>query len=127
MLKTVISGLTSIALVICLCSVAAASKSGKETLADRVKSSVAKLGTGPSARIDLKLTDKTKLKGYVSAVNDSQFVVVEDKTGSEVVVTYPQVKQVKGNNLSTSVKIAIGIGIVILVILAVIKGANGNG
>lgn len=39
------------------------------------------------------------------------------KTGAATTVPYPQVKQVKGNNLSTGTKIAIGLGIVAGVIL----------
>ena len=45
------------------------------------------------------------------------FAVVDDKTGAATTVTYPQVKQVKGNNLSTGVKIAIGIAIFLAVVL----------
>ena len=45
------------------------------------------------------------------------------KTGGATEVPYPQVKSVKGNNLSTGAKIAIGVGIAILVIYAIL-GAN---
>lgn len=89
--------------------------------AQKVKTEIAKLGTGPDARVDLKLRDKRKLKGYISELGDESFAVVDDKTGSATTVTYPQVKQVKGNNLSTGVKIAIGVGIflALMFILAV--------
>ena len=88
--------------------------------AQKVKTEIAKLGTGPDARIELKLRDKTKLKGYISEVGDESFAVVNEKTGSTTTVTYPQVKQVKGNNLSTGAAIAIGIaiGIGIVALLA---------
>ena len=85
--------------------------------AQKVQTEIAKLGTGPNARVDLKLRDKTKLKGYISEVGAESFVVVDDKTGSATTVTYPQVKQVRGNNLATGWKIAIGIGIFIAVAL----------
>jgi hypothetical protein len=85
--------------------------------AQKVKTEIAKLGTGPDARVDLKLRDKTKLKGYISEVSDQSFAVVDDKTGTATTVAYPQVKQVQGNNLSTGVKIAIGIAIVVAVLL----------
>jgi hypothetical protein len=63
------------------------------------------------------LKDKTKLKGHLSEVGSESFVVVDAKTGSPTTVTYPQVKQVKGNNLATGVKILIGVGIFLGVIL----------
>ena len=85
--------------------------------ASKVKSEIAKLGTGPDARVEVKLRDKTKLKGHISEVGNEFFMVVDDKTGASTTVTYLQVKQVKGNNLATGVKIAIGVGIFLAVFL----------
>lgn len=87
--------------------------------AQKVQTEIAKLGTGPNARVDLKLRDKTKLKGYISEVGAESFVVIDDKTGSATTITYPQVKQVRGNNLATGWKIAIGVGILIGVLLII--------
>ena len=80
--------------------------------AEKVKANITKLGTGKDARVEVKLRDKTKLKGYVSQINENSFVVVEDKTGNASEVPYPNAKQVKGNNLSNGVKLAIGIGLI---------------
>jgi len=76
---------------------------------EKIHASILKLGTGPAARIEVKLRDKTKLKGYVDRVGDADFSIVDDKTGAATDVAYPQVKHVKGNNLSTGAKIAIGV------------------
>ena len=80
---------------------------------EKVKQGISKLGIGTEARIEVKLRDKTKLKGYVSHADADSFVVV-DANGAATTVSYPQVKQVKGNNLSEGVKIAIGIGALVL-------------
>jgi hypothetical protein len=104
-------------------AVAGTSPEKDARFAQKVKTEIAKLGTGPNARIELKLRDKTKLKGYLSEVGDESFAVVDDKTGSATTVSYPQVKQVKGNNFSTGVRIAIVIGIVVAVLF--ILGATG--
>jgi hypothetical protein len=95
-------------------------------LAEKVKTNVTKLGTGKNARVEVKLRDNTKLKGYISQINENGFVVVNDKTGNASEVAYLNAKQVKGNNLSTGVKIAIGIGIAvaILVIVAYALGSS---
>jgi len=107
--------------LVCHTPVAAASREDEEARsAARVKSAIAKLGTGPDARVEVKLRDKTKLKGYVKAANDLSFVVVDGKTGSATEVPYPQVKSVKGNNLSTGAKIAIGVGVAVLVLFAIL-------
>ncbi len=90
----------------------ASTKEEKEArFAAKVKNEIAKLGTGTDARVEVKLRDKTKLKGYISQIKENSFVVVADDTNTPTEVPYPQTKQVKGNNLSTGAKIAIGIGI----------------
>ena len=87
---------------------------------EKVKASVLKLGTGEAARVKVKLRDQTKLEGYVSAADGEGFTVMNPKTGTATPVAYPQVKSVKGNNLSTGAKIAIGAGIAAAVVLLIL-------
>lgn len=96
-------------------------------VAEKVKAGIAKLGTGPDAKVRVKLYDGGKLSGYVKEVADDHFVVVDSKTGIATEVPYPNAKQVKGNNLSAGVKIAIGVGIALglIVLLAVLVGRDG--
>ncbi|HRH40081.1 MAG TPA: hypothetical protein PKY82_00450 [Pyrinomonadaceae bacterium] len=122
MLRKLLSMLV-IALLINLSFVAvlAETKAEKDAkFADKVKANIIKLGVGKESRVEIKLKDGTKLKGYISQINENSFVVVEDKTGSPTEVLYPQTKQVKGNNLSSGVKIAIIAGIFIGVLIAVL-------
>lgn len=86
-------------------------------LAEKVRANIGKLGTGTDAKIKLKLKDGTKVSGYISEVGENSLVVHNEKTGVSESVSYKSVKQAKGNNLSTGVKIAISIGILILVIV----------
>ncbi|HEX7314100.1 MAG TPA: hypothetical protein VF297_09260 [Pyrinomonadaceae bacterium] len=78
--------------------------------AEKVRTQLAKLGTGSDARIKLILRDKTKLEGFVSEAGASTFAVT-DGAGKTTTVEYGQVSKARGNNLSTGAKIAIGIGI----------------
>lgn len=95
-------------------ALAAKSDADKETArVAKIKASVAKLGTGPDAKIKIKLNDKTKLSGYVSQVNADTFVVADAKTGATTEVAYPNVAQAKGKNLSTGAIIAISSGIAV--------------
>ena len=99
----------------------ASSKEEKHArFADKVKVSVLKLGSGEAARVKVKLRDKTKLEGYISAADAEGFIVTNSKTGMATQVSYPQVKSVKGNNLSTGAKIAIGVGIAAAVIFIIL-------
>jgi small nuclear ribonucleoprotein (snRNP)-like protein len=113
---------------VCYPSGAASSTPKEVELAAKVKAAITKLGTGPEARVAVKLRDKSKLKGYVNDISDNHFVVIDDMTGAATTVPYPQVKKVKGNNLSSGAKIAIGVGIVIgVIILLVIGNLNSDG
>jgi hypothetical protein len=121
MRKKLISLLVSSALVLIVCAVtfAASSREVKDAkLAAEVKTGITKLGTGPAARVELKLRDKTKLKGHIQQIAEDHFTVIDERTGAAREVPYPQVKQVKGNNLSTGAKIAIAV-VVIGIIFAI--------
>jgi len=93
--------------------------------AEKVRTQLAKLGTGTDARIKLELRDKTKLQGYVSAADADTFSVTDGK-GNTTHVPYQDVKKAQGNNLSTGAKIAIGIGIGVgvLIIIALIAARH---
>jgi hypothetical protein len=90
----------------------AGAKTDKPTrLAEKVRAGIAKLGTGPSALVEVKLRDKTQVSGYISEADANSFVVTEAKTGASVPVAYTDVTKVRGHNLSTGAKIGIGIAI----------------
>ena len=106
-------------------SVYADTKEEKEArFTERVRENISKLGTGTDARVEVKLRNKTKLKGYISQINENSFVVVEDNTNISTEVSYQQAKQIKGSNLSNGVKIAIGIGVILVVVFLI--GAFGG-
>ena len=95
-------------------AVVASTRAEKEAqLADKIKTGIAKLGTGKQALVKVKLRDGTKLAGYISEANENSFVIVDAKTLISTTVAYPNVTQVKGNNLSSGVWLAIGIGALI--------------
>jgi hypothetical protein len=60
----------------------------------KVKESVAKLGTGPAARAEVKLKTGAKLKGYVAAATDEHFTLI-DPDGKLTQVAYADVERVK--------------------------------
>ncbi len=99
---------------------AAATKAEKEAqFIEKVKAGITKLGTGTDARVEVKLRDRGKLKGYISEANAESFTVVDAETGAATQVAYPQVKGVKGNNLSEGARIAIVAGLVAVAIISV--------
>lgn len=126
--------LVSLLLVALLVNVAgmasayAATKEEKEArFAEKVKTNVMKIGTGEAARVKIKLRDKTKVAGYVSAADDESFTVKDSKTGTATTIAYAQVKSVQGHNLSTGAKIAIGVGIAAAIIFIILWYTTGPG
>ena len=115
MLKTVTAFSVVFALLITIAlpsSVSAKSAAEKQArFTEKLKAGILKLGTGPEARVEVKLRDKTKLSGYISEANETSFAVTS-ANGAKAVVAYPDVAQVKGNNLSTGKKFAIAAVIV---------------
>ncbi len=106
----------------------AASKEEKQArFAEKVKVSVLKFGTGEAARVKIKLRDDTKLTGYIGAADSERFTVIDSKTGVATTVAYPQVKSVKGHNLSTGAKIAIGVGIAATILFLILWYTTGPG
>lgn len=83
----------------------------------KIKDGIMKLGTGETARVQLTLRDGRKLKGYVREAGEDSFVVVDAKTGDATTVAYPQVKEIKGNNLASGVKIGLKVAAVVGIVL----------
>ena len=75
-------------------NVRAAAAQDAAAAAAKVKEAVAKLGTGPSALAEVKLKNRTKLKGYVAEVSDEHFTVV-GSDGRATRVAYAEVESVK--------------------------------
>lgn len=102
----------------------AATKEEKQAQAtQKIKDGVSRLGVGEKARVEIKLKDNKKLKGYIREAGPDSFVVVDSKTGVATEVAYSQVERIKGHNMSTGAQIAIFAGIgaaVVFVILFVL-------
>ncbi|HEX6731150.1 MAG TPA: hypothetical protein VF074_14095, partial [Pyrinomonadaceae bacterium] len=71
------------------CNVAARANVRQETDAakiEKVKEGVRQLGIGPEARVEVKLVDGRKFKGYIKDSSDENFVVVDKKSRAEITV-----------------------------------------
>ncbi|HZS07128.1 MAG TPA: hypothetical protein VFD58_19990 [Blastocatellia bacterium] len=61
----------------------------------RIKNSVARIGEGPDARVEVRLRDNTKLKGYIRESGEDYFIVRDPRAGKTTRVEYSQVAEVK--------------------------------
>lgn len=111
-------------------ALAASPKVEKEAArVEKVKAGIAKLGVGEKSLVTVKLRDKSRVSGHISAIHDESFVVADAKTGAATEIPYPNVTQVKGHNLTTGAKITIGvlIGVAVVVAILVAKRCDNEG
>ena len=98
---------------------------------DEIRTKVARLGVGEKARVEVRLRDETKVKGYVSRANDQSFAVTDAKTGATREVAYAEAAQVKklGGGMSGTTKALVwgGVAATAAVVLFVTRGAFCDG
>lgn len=90
---------------------------------EKVKENVVKLGVGEAARVELKLWDGSKLKGYISEAGADNFTVASAKTGAVTTLNYADVKQIKGSNRLTAAKVGLTLAKGVAIVGAVALGA----
>lgn len=56
---------------------------------------ILKLGVGEDAKVEVKLRDNSKLKGYIGEAKEDSFTVVDSKNSSNQTVRYTEVEKVK--------------------------------
>jgi hypothetical protein len=116
MIQKLCSIICSLALINMLSGATSLASTNQQQTAQaaKVKAEIAKLGTGPQARVHVKLQDDTKLEGYIQEAGAESFVIIDRKTGAATRVAYHQVQKIGGGGgLSKGAKIAIGIPIAI--------------
>lgn len=117
--------LSGILLFTALATQPARAQTATDTRAEQARATVRQVGVGREARIEIKLRDNTKLKGYVSAGGEDSFTVVDSKTGTPRTILYTDVAQLKksggggGGGLSTRTLVIIGAVAVAAVVIAV--------
>jgi hypothetical protein len=94
--------------------------------AEKVKAKVTRLGTGKQARVEIRLKDDKKLKGYIGEIAEEHFTLVDPKHGSVMQVSYEQVQQIKSTNHSAVTALLLGAGVIGGVMLLVVLSLRGS-
>ena len=111
--------ITSLVSMLCGTAAFADSKGDKEAQRiEKVKNEIRSLGVGPESLVKLKLRDKKKLEGYISAFGEDSFEVTDLRTGVGTTLAFPQVGRAQRNNLSdgarTAIFVALAVGLTVL-------------
>lgn len=95
---------------------------------ERVRAQIIQRGTGERARIEVKLRDNSKLKGYISETGADSFTLTEKKTGTVRTIAYGDVARVGDGGSSQTKYIIIGAAAVAAaVVLFAARGAFCDG
>lgn len=97
----------------------ASSKAVEEARISDLRRTIATLGPTKETRVEVKLRDKRKLRGYIRTVGDESFELIDLKTGASTAVPYTTVAQVRTRHISnradTIIYFAMIAGIIALV------------
>lgn len=88
----------------------------------RARGVVSRVGVGEKARVEVRMLDKTKIKGYVSNTGADSFTVTDRKTGATRTVAFAEVEKVSkgGGGLSTRSWVLISSAAAAAVVLGVL-------
>ena len=78
--------------------------------AAKTRSKVQTLSVNRDKKVEVKLRDNTKYKGYISAIESDSFSLTDSKTGTSQKFAYAEVDDVKkvGGGISTKTLLIIG-------------------
>ena len=93
---------------------------------EKIKANVTRRGTGEKARVNVKMLNGTKLKGFISQAGEDSFTLTDSKTKQTSTLAYSDVAQVKKQGMSTGTKILIGVGVGVAVTVVVLAVALRN-
>lgn len=88
--------------------------------AAKAKAEVQKRGVGEQSRVEVSLRNGTKVKGYISKIEDNSFEVTDRKSGKVTTIGYSEVAKVKGPGLSEGAKTALWIGVAAGAVLGIL-------
>ena len=71
---------------------------------EKTRAAVQTLSVDRDKKIEVKLRDKTKVKGYISSVEPDSFTVKDPKSGSSQTIAYAEVDTVKRTSSGLSTK-----------------------
>jgi hypothetical protein len=93
---------------------------------NKIKANVSKRGTGEKARVNVKMLNGTKMKGFISQTGEDSFTLADSKTKQTSTLAYSDIAQVKKQGMSTGTKILIGVGVGVAVTAVVLAIAARN-
>lgn len=131
MLKKLLTISLAITLVnlVCVLPAAASGQQDEDARhAAKLKARIAKLDIERDTRVEVKLHDGTKVKGYLSAVGENGFSITNLKTNVATSINYDQVKNFSSYHYdwrtgTFGTLLSIGVGVAVILAAIFVRGA----
>jgi len=105
-------------------------RQGGETYG-KIREQIARVAPQPKSRVQVKLRDGRKLKGYVTETSTDDFLLSDSRTATSARIRYADVKQVKGSHgensglkKATQIMSFVGLGLVVVIMVAALSSPN---
>jgi hypothetical protein len=95
--------------------------------AEKVKAQVLTRGISEKKCVRVKMSNGTKMKGYISQIGDDSFTLTDSKSNKTTVIAYRDAAQVEKRGLSGGAKIGLivvaGLAVTVAILFFVIRDA----
>ena len=119
--------IAGVALMLVLAPLMQVAQAQPQQGAASVKATVEKRLANKKTKVKVKLRSGEDVKGRIDQSDDNGFTLTQDKTNSQVKISYAEVEKVSGRGgLSTAAKIGIVVGIAVGVLAIVVIVALRN-
>jgi hypothetical protein len=81
-----------------------------DSAVERMRAKVQKIGVGANARVEVKLRDSTRVKGYISSADQDSFTVTDRRTATTQTLSYADASSVNKGGSGVSMKTWIILG-----------------
>ncbi|HET9787015.1 MAG TPA: hypothetical protein VFP47_07770 [Pyrinomonadaceae bacterium] len=110
MIKTHLAIALSVVITVMSFGLALTAKAQSNSDADKIRSKVHTLSASKGSQVQVKFRDRTKLKGYIDAVEPLSFTLRDPKNGTTQSVSYSEVESISkaGDGVSTKTWLIIG-------------------
>ncbi len=110
MIKTHLALALSVVITVMSFGLPLTAKAQSNSEADKIRSKVHTLSASKNSQVQVKFRDRTKLKGYIEAVEPLNFTLRDPKNGTTQSIAYSEVESISkaGDGVSTKTWLIIG-------------------
>ena len=110
MIKTHLALALSVVITVVSFGLPLTAKAQSNSEAEKIRSKVHTLSASKSSQVQVKFRDRTKLKGYIEAVEPLSFTLRDPKNGTTQSIVYSEVESISkaGDGVSTKTWLIIG-------------------